>query len=76
MYMSVTPAASAPAATLATMSRLASWVILLARAARRLTSRPDMGFTQSASLPLDISVDSSQRCSHSYDAHRRNISFA
>ena len=37
-----------PAATRATMSRFASCVMLVARAARRRTSRPDMGFTQMA----------------------------
>ena len=34
------------------MSRLASWVMLVARAARRRTSRPDMGLTARPSLPL------------------------
>src|SRR5574337_1987728 len=56
--MSVTPTASAPAATRATVSRFASWVMLVARAARRRTSRPDIGLTQIASRTLFIDRDS------------------
>ena len=65
---SVAPAASAPAAARATKSRLASWVMLVARAARRRTSRPDIGLTQ---MPMGAFKDPKARCGHRWRYGRR-----